>query len=119
MVLIPSLVVVLCSDEATFLTAPSRRPRRRRRQHRHLSAPPNALSLLGSPILLQLKVRSQRHVQAESSTLLASKILNLPLLLHITVGIEKALGFLKSTRICSRTWHLERNERLEDEELDF
>jgi ribonuclease HI len=60
------------------------------------------------------KLKDKRSIIRES---LGTKFLSLPLLLHTAVGIEKALGFLKSTRICSRVWHLERNNLL-NEELD-
>ena len=48
---------------------------------------------------------------------LGTRALNLPLLLHTTIGIEKALEYIRDTRICSRPWHLERNpEEVEDAE---
>jgi len=43
--------------------------------------------------------------------------LSLQLLLNTKIGIEKTLEFLRSTRICTRKWHLERRqEDLEPEE---
>ena len=46
--------------------------------------------------------------------------LKLLLLLHMKLGIEKTLGFLKETRMATRSWHLERRrkEELGDEELE-
>ena len=38
---------------------------------------------------------------------------SLKLLMHTKIGIEKILGFLKETRLCTRKWHLERGQ--EDE----
>ena len=42
--------------------------------------------------------------------------LKLPLLLYTKLGIEKTLGFLKETRIATRSWHLERRREEEQEE---
>jgi hypothetical protein len=36
--------------------------------------------------------------------------LSLRLLLHTKIGIEKTLGFLKETRLCTRKWHFERGQ---------
>ena len=30
--------------------------------------------------------------------------------MHTKIGIEKTLGFLKETRLCTRKWHLERGQ---------
>ena len=35
---------------------------------------------------------------------------SLKLLMHTKIGIEKTLGFLKETRLCTRKWHLERGQ---------
>jgi hypothetical protein len=42
--------------------------------------------------------------------------LSLPLLMHTKIGIEKTINFLKNTRLCSRRWHLERSQEVEQEE---
>ena len=36
--------------------------------------------------------------------------------MHTKIGIEKTLNFLKSTRLCTREWHLERSQEAEQEE---
>jgi len=33
--------------------------------------------------------------------------------MHTKIGIEKTLGFLKETRLCTRKWHLERGQENE------
>jgi hypothetical protein len=38
--------------------------------------------------------------------------LSLRLLMHTKIGIEKTLGFLKQTRLCSKKWHLEREQEV-------
>jgi len=55
--------------------------------------------------VLEEKIRNQIRV----------KELNLPLLLHTKVGIESTLAFLKETKICTRTWHVQREEEREEE----
>jgi hypothetical protein len=40
--------------------------------------------------------------------------LSLPLLLHTKIRIEKTLTFLKTTRIVTRKWHLERKREEEE-----
>lgn len=37
--------------------------------------------------------------------------LSLLLLMHTKIGIEKTLEFLKTTRLCTRKWYLERRQR--------
>lgn len=65
-------------------------------------------------LLTQCKdTKAQLRVLQES---LGTKNLNLSLLLHTTVGIQHTLEYLKSTRICTRKWHIERNDELEEEE---
>jgi ribonuclease HI len=59
------------------------------------------------------KLRLERSVLEES---LGTKNLTLPLLLHTTVGIQHTLKFLTNTGICTRKWHMERNEQIEEEE---
>ena len=49
----------------------------------------------------------ERSIVVES---LRTRTLNLPLLLHTRVGIEKTLGFIQSTRVSTRKWHLARSE---------
>jgi hypothetical protein len=39
---------------------------------------------------------------------LETRALTLPLLLHTKIGIEQLLVFLGDTKICTRTWHLQR-----------
>ena len=36
--------------------------------------------------------------------------LSLKLLMHTKIGIGKTLSFLKETRLCTRKWHLEREQ---------
>ena len=31
--------------------------------------------------------------------------------MYTKIGIEKTLGFLKETRLCTRKWHLERGQK--------
>ncbi len=35
---------------------------------------------------------------------------SLQILMHTKIGIERALDFLKDSRICTRKWHLERTQ---------
>jgi ribonuclease HI len=42
---------------------------------------------------------------------------SLKLLMHTKIGIEKTLGFLKETRLCTRKWHLERGQEDEVREV--
>ena len=44
--------------------------------------------------------------------------LNLQVLLHTKIGIEKTLAFLKETRIATRKWHLERKEAAEQDPFE-
>ena len=37
--------------------------------------------------------------------------------MHTKIGIEKTLGFLKETRLCTRKWHLERGQEDEANEV--
>jgi hypothetical protein len=43
--------------------------------------------------------------------------LNLPILLHIQIGIKNILVFLKETNICTKNWHMNRG-RLEERRID-
>jgi len=40
--------------------------------------------------------------------------LTLPLILHTKIGIKNLLVFLKETNICTKSWHLERESRIEE-----
>ena len=42
---------------------------------------------------------------------------SLKLLMHTKIGIEKTLGFLKETRLCTRKWYLERGQGGEADEV--
>ena len=62
----------------------------------------------------ELKV-ARKKLQDE----LRSSRLDLQLLLHTKIGIEKTLGFLKETGIATRKWHLaRREEELGEDDLD-
>jgi hypothetical protein len=37
--------------------------------------------------------------------------------MHTKIGIEKTLGFLRETRLCTRKWHLERGQEDEADEV--
>ena len=60
--------------------------------------------------------RDAKEHQRALKESLGTQNLSLALLLHTTVGIQYTLEYLKNTRICTRKWHIDRNERLEEEE---
>ena len=69
-----------------------------------------------TPKHLLLSYRELKEARDKLRKDLGGVSLKLPLLLHTKLGIEKTLGFLKETRIATRSWHLERRREEQEEE---